>query len=371
MKFIRNANNLKGKKVLVRVDFNLPLQDGRVTDSFRIEKALPTIKFLQNKGARVILITHLGKGGDTLAPVSKTLNKFLAHTFVPEVVGPRVTELVSKMKNGQVLLLENLRNETGEQGGDKVFAMSLAKLADIYVNEAFPVSHREDASIVMVPKLLPAYMGFQFQEEIDNLSHAFKKPKHPFLFILGGSKFSTKMPLIEKYLKIADYVFIGGALANDFLKAKGYEVGQSLVSDESYGIQKLLKNKKLILPDYVAVKRGSKSMDKNANEVTKDEVIIDIGIDCRDTLGPIIKKAKIILWNGPLGKYEDGGAISTKDILHLVAKSKAESIIGGGDTVALISKMKMEKKFSFVSTGGGATLDFLATGTLPGIEALN
>ncbi len=370
MKSVRNINNLKGKKVLVRVDFNVPMKDGKVLDTFRIEKAIPTIKFLQNKGAKVILITHLGKGGDSLAPVSKILHKFVAVTFMSEIIGPEVTEMVSKMKNGQVLLLENLRNDKGEQDEDKVFAMNLAKLADIYVNEAFPVSHREDASIVLLPKLLPAYMGLQLEEEVDNLSHAFKKTKHPFLFILGGAKFSTKMPLIEKYLKVADYVFIGGALANDFLKAKGYEVGQSLVSDESYGIQKLLKNKKLILPDYVGVQKGNKVVDKNVKDVAKDDVIIDIGVDCRDTLAPIIKKSKMILWNGPLGKYESGGSVSTKDILHLVAKSKAESIIGGGDTVALISKLKMEKKFSFVSTGGGATLDFLANGTLPGIKAL-
>jgi phosphoglycerate kinase len=370
MKSVRSMNNLKGKRVLVRVDFNLPIKEGKIIDSFRIQKALPTIKFLQNKGARVILVTHLGKGGETLLPVAKVLHKFVASSFVDEVIGPKVNDAVAKMKNGQVVLLENLRNDPGEQGGDKIFAMNLAKLADFYVNEAFPVSHRVDASIVLLPKLLPSYAGLQLEEEVNNLSHAFQKTKHPFLFILGGAKFSTKMPLIEKYLKLADYVFIGGALANDFLKAKGYEVGQSLVSEDSYGIHKLLKNKKLILPDYVAVKDGSKSLDKKVQEVNKDDVIIDIGIDCRDTLGPIIKKAKIILWNGPLGKYEDGGAISTKDILHLVAKSKAESIIGGGDTVALISKMKMEKKFSFVSTGGGATLDFLANGTLPGIKAL-
>jgi phosphoglycerate kinase len=371
MKSVRSANNLKGKRALVRVDFNLPVKNGKIEDAFRIEKALPTIKFLQNKGAKVILMTHFGKGGDTLAPVARILHKYVKSTFVPEVVGAKVTEAVAKMKNGDVVLLENLRNDPGEQGADKIFAMNLAKLADIYVNEAFPVSHREDASIVLVPKLLPSYAGLQLMEEINNLSHAFDKPKHPFLFILGGAKFSTKMPLIEKYLKLADYVFIGGALANDFFKAKGYEVGKSLVSEESYGIKELLKNKKLILPDYVVVKEGSRFVNKGVAEVTKDEVILDVGTRSEEKLAPIIKKAKIILWNGPLGKYEVGAGQSTREILELVAKSKAESIIGGGDTVALISKLKIEKKFSFVSTGGGAALDFLANGTLPGIDALN
>jgi phosphoglycerate kinase len=371
MKSLRTLKNLTGKRVLVRVDFNVPVEKGRVVDPFRIEKALPTIKYLQNKGARVILITHLGKGGDTLLPVAKVVHTLTAAKFVDEVVGPKVTEAVAKMKNGQVLLLENLRNDSGEQSNDKIFAMNLAKLADIYVNEAFPVSHRKDASIVLLPKLLPAYAGLQLEEEVKNLSHAFDKPKRPFLFILGGAKFSTKMPLIEKYLKLADYVFIGGALADDFFRAQGLEVGQSLVSEETYGIRKVLKNKKLLLPEYIVVKDDGKFIDKSVHNVTPGETIIDIGIETVQDLAPIIKKAKLILWNGPLGKYESGGAQSTKDVLHLVAKSKAESIIGGGDTVALISKMKMEKKFSFVSTGGGATLDFLANGTLPGIDALH
>jgi phosphoglycerate kinase len=219
-------------------------------------------------------------------------------------------------------------------------------------------------------KILPAYAGLQFEEEVKNLSHALKTPKHPFLFILGGAKFSTKMPLIKKYLKLADYVFVGGALANDFLKAKGYEVGKSLVDEAKYDIEKIIKNKKLILPTDVVIKSGDKFINKKITEVKKDEIIVDIGEETVRTLAPIIKKSKLILWNGPLGKYEAGGAKSTKQILKLVADSKAESIIGGGDTVALITEMKMEGEFSFVSTGGGATLDFLANGTLPGIKAL-
>ena len=176
--------------------------------------------------------------------------------------------------------------------------------------------------------------------------------------------------LIRKYLKSADYIFIGGALANDFLKAKGHEVGKSLVDNTNYGLAKLLENKKIILPTDVVVKIGGKLVNKKADEVKRNEIIFDIGSESVKNLAPLIKKSKLILWNGPLGKYEDGGAGATKKILKLVAASKAESIIGGGDTVTLISKMKMENKFSFVSTGGGATLDFLANGTLPGIKAL-
>lgn len=370
MKNIKSIKNLKGKRVLVRVDFNLPVKNGKIEDDFRIKKALPTIDFLQKKGSKVVLITHFGKGGDSLIGVSKILNKFVKSKFIAEITGPKVEKIVDSMKNGEVVLLENLRNDEGEKNCSKVFALNLSKVGDIYVNEAFPVSHRKDASIILLPKILPAYMGLQLENEIKNLSHAFNKIKHPFLFILGGAKFSTKLPLIKKYLKLADHIFIGGALANDFFKAKGYEVGDSMVSGENYGIEKLLKNKKLILPDYVVVRNGDKLIEKEASLVEKGEVILDVGIRSEEKLLPIINKSKMILWNGPLGKYEVGGVKSTKDILNLVAKSKAETIIGGGDTVVLISQMKMENDFSFVSTGGGATLDFLANGTLPGIKAL-
>lgn len=370
MRSIEQIKNIKGKTVIVRVDFNLPIKNGKVKDDFRIKKALPTIKFLQKHNARVVLITHLGKGGETLAPVAKVLGKFIKVAFIKEIVGPKVSKVVSSMKNGEVILLENLRNDEREKLCNKIFAMSLAKLADIYVNEAFPVSHREDTSIVLLPKLLPSYAGFQLFEEVKNLSRAFKRPKHPFLFILGGAKFSTKMPLIKKYLKLADQVFVGGALANDLLKAEGFMVGKSLVDDTNYDIGKILKNKKLVLPVDVLVKSGNKLIEKGVDKIEKDEIILDTGSQSVENLALLIKKSKLVLWNGPLGKYEMGGAKSTKKLLKLVAASKAESIIGGGDTVALISEMKIEDKFSFVSTGGGATLDFLANGSLPGIKAL-
>ena len=207
MRSIKNLKNIKGKRALVRVDFNVPIKNGKVEDDFRIKKALPTIKFLQKKGAKVILISHLGKDGSaSMQPVADCLRKYIK-------------------KN--VTLLENIRKYPGEGKNDPKFAKELAKLGDFYVNDAFSVSHRKHASIVGVPKYLPSYAGFQLEEEIENLSKVFKKPKHPFLFILGGAKFSTKMPLLKKYLKIADQIFIGGALLNDFLKAQGYEVGKS------------------------------------------------------------------------------------------------------------------------------------------------
>ncbi|MEK7072097.1 MAG: phosphoglycerate kinase, partial [Patescibacteria group bacterium] len=253
---------------------------------------------------------------------------------------------------------------------DLFFAKKLRVMGDIYINDAFSVSHRAHASVALLPKLLPSYAGFQLEEEVKNLSQAFKKPKHPFLFILGGAKFSTKMPLIKKYLKLADFIFVGGALLNVFLKVKGWEIGESLFEEGNFGIEKFLKNKKLILPIDVVVCSQSKLINRKTNEVKKDEFILDIGSKSVDLLKPYIKNSKLILWNGPLGKYESLAGGSTKKVLKLIASSKAESIIGGGDTVGVISKMKMENKFSFVSTGGGATLDFLVNGTLPGIKAL-
>ena len=358
MRSVRQIKNIQGKTVLLRVDFNVPIKDGQVLDDFRIRAALPTINFLIKKHAKIILITHLGKDGtDSLTPV---IDRFFA---------------ISKIPKDKVTFFENVRKFPGETENDLVFAKNLSTMGDIYVNDAFSVSHREHASIVSLPKLMPSYAGFQLEEEVKNLSRAFHKPKHPFLFILGGAKFSTKMPLIKKYLKLADQVFIGGALANDFLKAEDDEVGKSLVDDTNYGINQILKNKKLILPVDVVVRSGYKLIDKKVNEVEKDEIILDIGSQTIENLKLLIKKSKLILWNGPLGKYEDGGDVATKEVLKLVVGSKAESIIGGGDLVSVFSLLKKPRSYKlkpnlFVSTGGGATLDFLANGTLPGIKAL-
>lgn len=334
----------------MRVDFNVPIKNGKVLDDFRIKKALPTIEFLQKKGAEVILISHLGKDGkESMKPVADCLKKYVK-------------------KN--VILLDNIRKFPGEEKNDLSFAKKLSKLGDLYVNEAFSVSHREHASIVSLPKFLPSYAGFQLEEEIKNLSKVFKKPKHPFLFILGGAKFSTKMPLILKYLKLADRVFIGGALANQVFKEKGYETGLSLVENENYGLPSIVKNQKIILPcDVVVLNRGKRRVTMPYN-VSPKENIIDIGPETIKDLEKKIKKAKMILWNGPLGKSSDGFDGATDKIIQAVAKRKAISIIGGGDTVDLISKLRMEKKFTFVSTGGGAMLEYLAKGTLPGIKAL-
>jgi phosphoglycerate kinase len=236
---------------------------------------------------------------------------------------------------------------------------------EVYKNDAFSVSHRSHASLVGIPKYLPSYAGYQLQKEVEQLSRVFQ-PKHPFLFILGGAKFETKLPLIKKFLKTADHIFIAGALANQVFKEHGFPVGQSVVEDKVFGLEALAKNKKVLLPmDLVVVSKKGKRTTTPDN-IAKDEAMLDIGKESLAMMKEKINVAKFILWNGPVGKLPMG----TKKILEMIAATKAVSIIGGGDTVDIVSRYKMEKDFTFVSTGGGATLDFLSTGTLPAIKAL-
>lgn len=371
MTSVRKIGSVKGKRVLVRCDFNVPVVNGKVLDTLRIRAAVPTIQLLRKKGAKVILVSHIGRDPKaSLKPVAAVLKKHLPIRFVPSVSGSTAEKAVAGMQNGDVVLLENLRSEAGEQAGDKIFALALSSLADLYVNEAFPVSHRADASITLVPKLLPAFAGLQFENELKHLSLALS-PKHPFLFILGGAKAETKIPLLKRYLKAADHVFVGGEIANDFYTAKGYEIGTSKTDGDVPGLSTLLKNKKLILPETVVVS-GSDKKHKlvSAQEVSKHEAILDIGLPSIDALAPLIRKAKLIVWNGPMGYYEGGYTQGTLELLKLLVSAKGTTIIGGGDTAVLVDKKKLHDKFTFVSTAGGAALEYLATGTLPGIKAL-
>jgi 3-phosphoglycerate kinase len=346
---IKNVKNLKGKKVLVRVDFNVPIVNNRVEEAFRIERTMPTIKFLKKAGAKIILISHITDGRTkSLKPMAKYLDvKFIANKNLDQI-----KKETDKLKNSEIVLLENIRNFKGEEKNDSVFAKKLASLGDFYVNEAFSVSHRAHASIVGLPKYLPHCVGFLFEEEYKNLSALFK-PQHPFFLILGGIKFETKLGVLNKFLNIADKIFIGGALANNFLKAQGKDIGASLF-DKSVNISKYLNNKKIILPIDVKTKNGK---------------ILDAGPKTVKLISELIKKNKIILWNGPLGDFEQGFAAATLNIARVIALSKAKTVIGGGDTVNAVKKVGL-KRFSFVSTAGGAMLDFLAKGTLPGIEAI-
>ncbi|MDP3763957.1 MAG: phosphoglycerate kinase [bacterium] len=308
MKSIIEAGNLKGKRVLLRVDWNVPMENGKVIDDFRIRKSLPTLEYLKNAGAKVIVATHLEPEGTSVEPL---------RVYVP----------------AGMELLENLRDNLGEENNSEEFARKLSDNADIFVNEAFSASHREHASIVGVPKYLPHYAGLGFTEEAEALSKAFDPP-HPFLLILGGAKFETKLPLVQKFINIADEIFIAGAIAKP-------------ASEMPFAT-----NPKIIFPigDIAAL---------DANEETLENCKLKI------------ESSKFILWNGPLGKYEEGYKEGTIKLARMLAESGKETIIGGGDTLAVIKELNLYDKFSFVSTGGGAMLTYLATGTLPGIEALH
>ena len=370
MTSVKKIGACKGKYVLMRADFNVPLNGTKILDDMRIRAALSTIGLLSKKGARVILISHIGRDPqDSLKPVANALKKHIPVTFVPEVLGAKTDAARAAMKNGDVILLENLRSNEGEKAGDKTFAKQLAALGDFYVNEAFPVSHREDSSIVLVPKLLPSFAGIQLEREVKELSRALE-PKHPFLFIQGGAKAETKIPLLTRYIKEADDVFIGGELANDFFKAEGIDIGASQVDVHIPSLKKLIKNHKLIIPDTVVVNRNGKKETVSLADVRESESICDIGLPSVDALAALVAKAKLIVWNGPMGWYEHGYTKGTEEVLKLLAAAKADTIIGGGDTAVLVEKKKMNDKFTFVSTGGGTTLEFLAKGTLPGIKAL-
>ncbi len=249
------------------------------------------------------------------------------------------------------------------------FAKKLAALGDFFVNDAFSVSHRKHASVVGIPKFLSSFLGLQFQAEIENLSKAFNPPQ-PFLFILGGAKFDTKLPLVQKFLPLATSIFIGGALANDFYKAEGLNIGLSKISDSILDLTNLLVDPKIVIqPDAVVVStRGTR--EAKPEDIAADESALDAGSKSIRTLGKLVANAKCVLWNGPLGNYENGYSQATEELAQIIASHECLSLVGGGDTLAAISKLGIENKFSFVSTGGGAMLDFLAEGTLPGLEAL-
>jgi phosphoglycerate kinase len=369
---VRKIKDLKGKRVLVRASLNTPIDvNGNIVDDFRIQKALPTIQYLKNHDAKVIICGHLGRdANETLLPISKHFNRFIDVKFVPDILGPEVKNAVSNMQNGDVILLENLRREAGEKANDETFARALSEFADIYVNDAFSVSHREHASIVGVPQFIESYAGILFQSEYDKLEYA-RSPDHPSLFILGGAKFATKQPLIEKFLTIYDHVFVTGALANDFFLAEGIPVGRSLVSDPPVDVRHLLNHPKIILPSDVMVltEKGEK-VAKKPKDVVPGDMINDSGPETMKLLEPIIREAKYILWNGPTGDYQLGFTEGTRGLVELINNSSASAIVGGGDTMSQISKYGYMNAFSFCSTAGGAMLEFLLRGTIPGIEAL-
>jgi phosphoglycerate kinase len=375
MKYITDVamSELSGKRVLVRAGLDVPLdKNGEVADIFRIKQAAQTLRFLSQRGARVIVISHIGRKPDeTNEPVARALKKEIPIVYVPDLLGHMAHDAIGMMKNGDILLLENLRSDDRESLNDDVFARELASLADIYVDDAFSVAHRAHASIVGIPKYLPSYAGILMRDEVEILTRA-RSPEHPSFAILGGAKFETKSPLIQVLLETYDHLFVTGALANDVLKAQGFPVGVSLISKES-PTPEVLAHSHFVAPVDVTVEGSDKQVSvKSPQDVAIDDKIVDIGPDSVGAVAPYIAAAKFILWNGPTGLYEDGFVTYTQAIAELIGKSGAHAVIGGGDTIAVIQESNIAFGPNvFLSTGGGAMLEFLLNGTLPGIEALN
>lgn len=361
-------HDLKGKRVLLRIDVNVTLGENSVIDNgedWRIIKAYRTIEFLVKQGAVVILLSHIGREKDeTLQPVVEYMQKRINVGFVPTYDYELIKDTVEHMQHGSVLMLENVRQHDGEVENDPAYLLPLVELSDVYVNDAFSVSHRAHASVHAVTRLLPSYFGLQFVDEVENLSKVFSTQGTTTL-VLGGAKFGTKLDLLQKMLPKISYVLMGGALANVFLKERGFEIGKSFADDVD--ISGMVDSEKIILPiDCVDQDGDMLSVD----EVTEADMILDIGHETEQLFESVIAHSDVVLWNGPMGKYEDGYTSGSHAIAKSLAHAPAFTVTGGGDTAAVILQESSADDFDFVSTGGGAMLDFLVEGTLPAIEVV-
>lgn len=387
IKSIRQAKNLRGKRVFLRADFNVPIEMGKIKDDYRIIAGLSTIRFLLRYKCKIIIAAHLGrplqnkknKKYYSTKPIAIRLGRLLDRKvkFIDDCIGAKVEKEISKMKEGDILVLENLRFYKEEENNDKKFAKNLASLADIYVNDAFAVSHRENASIGIIKKYLPAYAGLALESEIENLSKALKLKK-PLAVVIGGAKIETKISLLKKMKKKAKWILVGGAIANNFLLAIGNEVGRSLVDKDYLKIAKKLYAKKVILPiDVVVSDRADgegKVLVKSFDAVGKKDFIFDIGPDTIKLYAKIIKEAETIVWNGPVGKFESEhfkhGTMAIARIIAAKSDGKSFGIAGGGETIEALKVSRMIDCIDWVSTGGGAMLAFLGGEKMPGLKSI-
>ncbi|MDO8669042.1 MAG: phosphoglycerate kinase, partial [Candidatus Buchananbacteria bacterium] len=365
--------DLENKKVLLRVDFDISILDGKIAENFRIKAQKETVDYLISAGAKVLMVGHLGHDVSSLSftPIVEELGEILGQTLTL-VPHSELGEVNKLFEVSQFLLLDNIRQDSRETENDDGFAAELAKGFNYYVNDAFAVMHREHASVVAITKHLPSYAGFLIKKEIENLEQAMKAPAEGKILVLGGAKISTKLPVIKNFLKKAEKILIGGALANNFFQAQGINVGASVVDGR---VKPDVNSDKIILPQDVLIaddKTGGSGAEISlVKDIDPNQAILDIGPETVKQYAKIIKGAKMVIWNGPVGLSEiDAFAEGT----HVVAKAVASmerSIIGGGDTIAAVNKLGLLDRYSFISTGGGAMLEFLASNKLPGLEALD
>lgn len=387
MKYV-DQGELAHKKILIRVDFNVSLNPNHsIADDARIKQSIPTLEFLLKKQNKLILMAHLGQpekrtSEASLAPVARRLQQYLPHQKVILVDDfQKDAHRIIEQKPDEIILLENIRFYPGEQANDPTFAKELAQLGEVYVNDAFSVSHRKSASVVGLPKLLPSYGGLLLKKEITMIQGLMDHPKKPFVAIIGGKKISTKIKFIQKLTAIADYVLIGGGLANTFLAAEKLPVGKSLVSEEDISFAKQLidhakkQHTHILLPQDVVVGKSlgsDESQVRKVEEIAPSEEALDIGPETQAEFGKVIDEAETIVWNGPVGYMENQEFKRGTDFLYyaITNNEHATSVVGGGDTLAAIAKKEYLDKITHISTGGGAMLEFIENGTLPGIEAL-
>ncbi len=383
---------LKGKKVIIRCDFNVPIEDGEIKDDNRIRQSLKTIRYARKEGAKVILLSHLGrvkneedKEKNTLRPVAERLTKLLRKKvlFIDQTRGKKLEEAVKQMKEKDVILIENTRFEDlenkKESKNDRKLGKYWASLGDIYINDAFGTIHRNHASNLGISKHLKSGIGFLVEKEIKELEKLTKNPKRPYTIILGGSKVSDKIGLIKNLTKKADYILIGGGMAFTFLKAAGFKIGSSLCEQEEVSFCEELLNKypdKIILPiDIITakeIKKGIKTKDRFINEIEEDEIGLDVGKKTLEVFKQYIDDSKTIFWNGPMGYFEiKDFSKGTKNLCKIISNSKAYKIIGGGDTARAVIEMGYEKEMNHISTGGGASLTFLEGVKLKALDAIN